>query len=631
MNASPTPLRRMTHVTKCRAPVFLITLSAVLLGACGSSGSSGPDYSLGGMVNGLQAGKSLVLQNNGADDLTIAQSGGFTFPNGLAPGTSYGVTVLTQPAGENCTVTHGTGTVTTANISDVSVTCSSSTYTVGGTVSGLTATLVLQDNAADNLSIALNGGFTFNTPLASGSSYAVTVLTQPAGQACTLSNATGHVASANVTSVTVTCSTESATPGLWTWESGSQIGNAVGVYGTQGIAAAGNVPGARERASSWSDGAGNLWLLGGTGTDSAGTSGGKLNDLWRYTLSTDQWTWMGGSDLEGANGVYGIKGTAAAGNVPGARDSAAAWTDASHNLWLFGGTPGFPQNFNDLWRYSPGTDLWTWMSGSQTFNASGVYAAAENVPGARTAAVTWTDNAGNLWLFGGAGFDSIGGNGVLNDLWRYSPSTNLWTWMSGSDTAGANGVYGTLGTAAAGNVPGARSMAVSWTDSAGNLWLFGGYGNGPSQAVGDLNDLWQYSPITKMWTWMSGSAAVGAAGVFGTKGTAAAGNVPGARDSAVSWTDTAGNLWLFSGFGLLNDLWRYNPNTNLWTWMSGSSTAVGAVAVYGAKGTAAPGNVPGPLVDAVSWTDGAGAFWLLGGSSGGSVLNDLWEYVPPGP
>jgi N-acetylneuraminic acid mutarotase len=595
-------------------------------------------FNIAAAVSGLLANHSLVLQLNGANNLAVSANGTATFNAPIASGSTYAVTVLTQPVGESCTVTNGTGTVTTANISNVAVTCSPTTYTVGGTVSGLTGTVVLQDNAADNLSLTANGSFVFNSPVASGSSYAVTVLTLPAGQTCAVSNATGGVAAANVTNVTVSCTTGATTAGLWTWESGSQIGNAVGVYGTEGTAAPANVPGAREGAVSWTDSGGNLWLLGGTGTDSAGTSGGKLNDLWQYTLSTDLWTWISGSNIESANGVYGTRGIAAVGNVPGARDSAVSWTDAAGNLWLFGGTPGFPQNFNDLWRYGLSTNLWTWMSGSQTFNANGVYgtqgiAAAGNVPGARTTAVTWTDKAGNLWLFGGTGFDSTGGNGDLNDLWRYSPSTNLWTWMSGSNTAAANGVYGTQGIAAAGNVPGARAMAVAWTDGAGNLWLFGGFGNGPapSPAVGPLNDLWRYNPSTNLWTWMSGSATVGAAGVFGTKGIAAAGNMPGARDSAISWIDNAGNLWLFSGNDSLNDLWQYNPNTNLWAWMSGSNTIVGAVAVYGTKGTAAPGNVAGPLVGAVSWTDAAGNLWLLGGASAGNRLNDLWKYVPPGP
>jgi hypothetical protein len=77
---------------------------------------------------------------------------------------------------------------------------------VGGTVSGLTGTgLVLQNNGADNLPVSANGGFSFPTAINMGSTYAVTVLTSPSGQFCTLSNATG-TASANVTNVSLVCS-----------------------------------------------------------------------------------------------------------------------------------------------------------------------------------------------------------------------------------------------------------------------------------------------------------------------------------------------------------------------------------------------------------------------------------------
>jgi len=80
-------------------------------------------------------------------------------------------------------------------------------YSVGGTVSGLTGTVVLRDNGGDNLPVAANGSFAFATKLTSGSAYSVTVLTQPSGQTCTVSGGTGTVGSANVTSVAVTCTT----------------------------------------------------------------------------------------------------------------------------------------------------------------------------------------------------------------------------------------------------------------------------------------------------------------------------------------------------------------------------------------------------------------------------------------
>ena len=73
-------------------------------------------------------------------------------------------------------------------------------------MSGLSGTVVLQDNGGDDLSVSSNGAFTFATPLATGAAYNVTVKTNPSGQTCTVSGGAGTVASANVTSVAVTCS-----------------------------------------------------------------------------------------------------------------------------------------------------------------------------------------------------------------------------------------------------------------------------------------------------------------------------------------------------------------------------------------------------------------------------------------
>ena len=85
------------------------------------------------------------------------------------------------------------------------------TYSVGGTVSGLSGTVVLQDNGGDDLSVSGNGSFTFDTPVADGAGYQVTVKTNPSGQSCTVSSGSGTVAGANVTGVAVSCTTNSAT------------------------------------------------------------------------------------------------------------------------------------------------------------------------------------------------------------------------------------------------------------------------------------------------------------------------------------------------------------------------------------------------------------------------------------
>jgi hypothetical protein len=166
-------------------------------------------YSVGGAVSGL-AGVGLVLEDNAADDLGVSASGTFTFVTKIASGKTYAVTVKSQPTSpsQTCAPTSASGAITNAAIANVAITCVTNTYAVGGSVTGLVGTgLVLQDNLANDLSISANGSFAFTTAIASGSTYGVTVLTQPGGptQACTVGSATGTVTNAAVTTVTVTC------------------------------------------------------------------------------------------------------------------------------------------------------------------------------------------------------------------------------------------------------------------------------------------------------------------------------------------------------------------------------------------------------------------------------------------
>jgi subtilisin-like proprotein convertase family protein len=170
--------------------------------------SGGTTYTVGGSVSGL-SGSGLVLSlNAGAQTLPIAANGSFTFPTGLADASPYAVTVGTQPAGQSCSVANGNGTVSGANVTNVAVTCTDITYTVGGTVTGLLGdSVTLSLNGTESLPVASDGSFTFATPLADGASYAVTVQTQPASppEVCTVANGSGSIAGANVTSVQVSC------------------------------------------------------------------------------------------------------------------------------------------------------------------------------------------------------------------------------------------------------------------------------------------------------------------------------------------------------------------------------------------------------------------------------------------
>jgi hypothetical protein len=290
------------------------------------------------------------------------------------------------------------------------------------------------------------------------------------------------------------------------------------------------------------------------------------------------------------------------------------------------------------------------------------------VPGARVGAVTWKDNSGNFWLFGGYGFDGSGNEGFLNDLWEYTGGN--WVFVSGSALANQDGVYGTPGT------PGGRQEAVGWADAIGNLWLFGGEGeDSVGTPDGILNDLWVYNIKNNAWTYVMGAthagqvgvanqtgvyglqpligppSTIGAAGTVGLTG-GTAGTFPGSRWGASGWTDAGGNFWLFGGWGLdstgtngngaLNDLWVYTPNATpgqpgTWTWIKGSNTGSDN-GLYGTLTRPYATYViwtPGGRSNATRWVDSIGQLWLFGGegydstsTTGNGYLNDLWRYLP---
>jgi hypothetical protein len=246
-----------------------------------------------------------------------------------------------------------------------------------------------------------------------------------------------------------------------------------------------------------------------------------------------EWAWLKGSQAIDQVGTYGTLGTPAPDNTPAGRQYPATWTDTSGDLWLFGGY-GYDSNgnllpMNDLWKFGNGE--WTWMGGPMLAGQSGNYGtlgvpSASTIPGARFEPASWTDSSGNFWMFGGNGFDSVGNESPMNDLWKYS--NGQWTWVAGSSVGKQNGHYGTLGVAAASNAPGGRSCAMTWIDASGSLWLFGGAGYDESNPInGMLSDLWEYS--NGQWAWMGGPKVKEQAGVYGTQGVASSNNIPGSR------------------------------------------------------------------------------------------------------
>lgn len=211
-----------------------LCLAAAALGSlagCGGGGGgdkdddnpASPTYAVGGTLSGLSGSVTL---RNGSETLTRSANGAFTFSGELEEGDSYSVSVATQPSGQTCSVANGSGTVGKADVSNVSVTCTSTggptTYSIGGTVSGLAGSVTLANGITltEIVTVTANGSFTFPTRVVNGSAYAVMVTTQPSGQTCSVVNGSGSVASASVTNISVACATTTASTDTRSWTAG---------------------------------------------------------------------------------------------------------------------------------------------------------------------------------------------------------------------------------------------------------------------------------------------------------------------------------------------------------------------------------------------------------------------------
>ena len=195
-----------------------IGICALGLAACGGGGGGGGSntppppaqtYTVAVTVSGL-TGSGLVLNDNGADSLTVKSNGVATFATALAGGHAYAVTVATQPTSpaQTCTVANGSGSIGSANVTNVTVSCVVAAFPVNVTVSGLTGSgLVLQNNFGDDLPVSASGTVTFATPVASGNPYQVVVLAQPSNpvQQCTVTNGSGTVTNGPITTLSVSC------------------------------------------------------------------------------------------------------------------------------------------------------------------------------------------------------------------------------------------------------------------------------------------------------------------------------------------------------------------------------------------------------------------------------------------
>jgi len=125
----------------------LLTLLTSCTGTTGEGSNAGGNssvtssFTLGGTISGISG--SIQLSTNGII-FTTSTNGNFSFPANFASGSNYNI-IVQPPLNHSCAIANGSGTISAANVSDVSVTCTLNSSSLSGNISSTVLTVVDSD------------------------------------------------------------------------------------------------------------------------------------------------------------------------------------------------------------------------------------------------------------------------------------------------------------------------------------------------------------------------------------------------------------------------------------------------------------------------------------------------------
>lgn len=420
----------------------------------------------------------------------------------------------------------------------------------------------------------------------------------------------------------------SQVPGEWTWMSGSNTsGNAV--YGSMGQSSPDVTPGGGNlyEGRTWVDNDGNFWFYGGYNmfVDL------ELNNMWKYDVSTNEWTWMKGSGSSGGMASYGTQGIFSNSNNPPASgiSTSISWTGLDGTLWFLSVT-----EYNaSMWKYDISLNQWAWMHGNipSSDGTLGVASPLNNPGFFMECPISWTDDSGNLWFLDGE-------SGSV--MWKYDITINQWTRMLGEtqgDYLATN--FGTKGVFSSSNNPGSRWTYQHWKSDDGLFYMFGNMKLNPdSISWFGKSDMWAFDPSINQWAWVGGRQNTISSFSFSGLGEFSSINVPLGRGEEINnWKDECNRFWGYDsdkGF-----LWCYDPVIDQFAWMDGDLTENSIQ--YGVQGVSSPLNSPSSnnsfsstygLIGTPHWTDKNGHFWMMQSytdMNGNNISSAMWRYIPP--
>lgn len=389
-------------------------------------------------------------------------------------------------------------------------------------------------------------------------------------------------------------------------------------------------PGSRAGATYWQISDGTFWMFGGEGFDDKPTNEpSMLNDLWEFDTRNQMWRIIDDVDPSHKNEDSNSKGP-----IPEPRKLAASCGVQDMVFVVFGGEGQVNQILNDTWLYDtprsewlhlklavnlpqpPGRkDMAYWCHRDKMIIFGGIdeknqvlhdmwefslkaliwtVVEANVRPTQRAGSLTWQSQKG-LYMYGGYTVSSAKNILGLNDLWQFIRRNQTWVQLDtdsnqtcstldeqqGTLLNSMGVMHGQIDKESPCNSPGGRRHSATWTDTQGDLWLYGGeilpvYQNAtamlyplPVTEIRDIYsskvlmaELWRFDIEKLVWLWMGMDPHPGLNPVYGTNYEPGENNRPGARCQMVSWT-RKGQMFLYGGLGLdarnktvyLNDIW----------------------------------------------------------------------------
>lgn len=359
----------------------------------------------------------------------------------------------------------------------------------------------------------------------------------------------------------------------------------------------------------------------------------KEHILWRYLVDKNIWTPV---HVSHGKSTYIAKAVPSVYNTPGSRYSYGTAV-IGRKLYMYGGgTLGNEYTdsaLNELWEYDIDKNVWTFLKGDgknyiPVRGTKGV-PASNNIPQGLNYPLMWALN-NKLYLYSDV-------------LWQYDPQTNNWMWLKGDIQPNAGGIFGTRGVAAADNQPRPFPTNMAHCVSNGKLYFGMGYNRESANnhtIQGIRNTFWEFDPATNNWTWLTGDSTYYSLD-YGIKGVPAATNIPGNTYSC-RMASIRNKLYLYGGVNInyfnlpIDDLWEYDLDTRLWTWLDGTQGAAG-LGKYNVRGVFDTSNRTGGHEEHTFWSYGSRLYTFGGKGMPANVhapsihdsptmMNTIWSY-----